>query len=64
MADIEVGHIESHVRALDGSALLDPQIKRQLMRELMTQVKERDAHQQRLLRERQFNAVRTSEEIA
>lgn len=62
--DIEIGTIESEVRAVDGTSLLEPNVKRQLLREMLVAVREREAHAQRVRREQSVNAGRTNEEIA
>jgi len=61
--DIEIGTIDSEVRAVDGTSLLEPAVKQQLMREILVAVREREAHALRVRRERAVNASRTNEEI-
>lgn len=61
--DIEIGLVESEVRAVDGTSLIDPAVKQQLMREMLAQVREREAHALRVRRERAVNAGRTSETV-
>jgi hypothetical protein len=61
--EIEIGEIQSDVRVMDDGALVSPQIKRMLMHELMRQVADRDDHAQRVRRERDVNAGRTTEII-
>ena len=58
--DIEIGAIESTVRAVDGAALVDPRVKRQLLAELMTQVRAADAHARRVQDERDFTGSRAT----
>lgn len=62
--DIEIGLIESDVRAVDGNALVDPQVKKQLVREVMKHVSDRETHAHRVRRERDVNAGRTAEDVA
>jgi len=61
--DIEIGEIHSEVRVMDEGALVSPEIKRMLMRELMKQVDDRDDHARRVRRERDVNAGRTTETL-
>jgi len=60
--DIEINEITSEVRMTDDVAL-DPRTKQMLMRELMSHVRESEAHAHRVRKERGINANRTTEEI-
>jgi hypothetical protein len=62
--DIEIGTIDSEVRAVDGTSLMEPAVKHQLMREMLVAVRDRESHAQRVRLERAVNAGRTNEEIA
>jgi len=62
--DIEIGTIESTVRAVDGAALVDPRVKKQLFAEFMAQVRASDAHARRVREERNVTAGRTEAELA
>lgn len=62
--DIEIGTIDSEVRTVDGTSLLEPAVKQQLLREMLVLVREREAHTLRVRRERAVNAGRTAEGIA
>ncbi|BAH40480.1 MAG TPA: hypothetical protein DGD08_04690 [Gemmatimonas aurantiaca] len=61
--DIEIGTIESTVRAVDGAALVDPRVKKQLFAEFMAQVRAADAHTQRVRAERDISGGRHHEDI-
>ncbi|MCC7052816.1 MAG: hypothetical protein IT355_06075 [Gemmatimonadaceae bacterium] len=58
--DIEIGSIESTVRAVDGAALVDPRVRRQLLTEFLAQVRAADAHAKRVQGERDFTGSRAS----
>jgi hypothetical protein len=58
--DVEIGEIHSDVRVVDEAALVSPQIKRMLIKELMKHVADREDHAVRLQRERAVNAGRTT----
>ena len=62
--DIEIGMIDSEVRAIDGTSLVEPAVKHQLLREMLVAVRERESHARRVRQERSVNANRTTEEIA
>lgn len=61
--EVEIGEIHSDVRVVDEAALVSPQIKRMLMKELMKHVADREDHATRVQRERSVNAGRTTEAL-
>lgn len=62
--DIEIGSIESTVRAVDGTALVDPRVKRELFVEFMSQVRAADAHALRVSGERDISSGPSGREHA
>jgi len=50
--DVEIGEVAATVRAVDGSALLSPEVMKQILKAVMRAVDEREAHAARVSAER------------
>jgi hypothetical protein len=50
--DVEIGEVTATVRAVDGSALLSPDVMKQILKAVMRAVEERDSHADRVRAER------------
>ena len=50
--DVQIGEVTATVRAVDGSALLSPDVLKQIVQGVMRAVEEREAHTGRLRAER------------
>lgn len=50
--DVEIGEVVTTVRAVDGSALVSPEVMRQIVRAVLRAVDDREAHQARVSAER------------
>lgn len=54
--DVHVGEIVSTVRAVDGDALLSPQVLERIVRAVMRAIEERDAHARRVRSEQRVTS--------
>lgn len=53
--DVQIGEINSTVRAMDSQTLLHPTVVEQLVRLMLRRVREAEAHDRRVQEERQLN---------
>jgi hypothetical protein len=50
--DVEIGEVTTTIRAVDGSALLSPEVMKQIVKVVLRAVEEQEAHAQRVRAER------------
>lgn len=50
--DVQIGEVTATVSAVDGSALLSPEVLKQIVKVVMRAVEDREAHTERLRAER------------
>lgn len=50
--DVQIGEVTATVRAVDGSALLSPEVMKQIVTVVMRAVEDREAHRDRVSAER------------
>ncbi|HKP51321.1 MAG TPA: hypothetical protein VJ183_01570 [Chloroflexia bacterium] len=61
--DVHVGEIVSSVRAVDGDALLSPQVMEKIVRAVMRAMEERDAHTGRVRAEQRVTSGVRDEQV-
>jgi hypothetical protein len=50
--DVEIGEVTTTIRAVDGSALLSPEVMKQIVKVVLRAVEEQEAHAKRVRAER------------
>jgi hypothetical protein len=61
--DVHVGEISSRVQAVDGDALLSPQVLEKIVRAVLRAVDERDSHNKRVRAEQRVTSGVRQEQV-